>query len=343
MVDAGQARRVQRSQRAGLVRGRLTDVAVVVACGRSHHAGRSAAPRMDNLLHPLASVPFDRRLVYAAVGILLIHAAFRLLERTLPDRFHEQDARYRVRKFIALSGYVTVIFFVAVVFEDGLGNVTVALGVAGAGLVIALQDLIASFAGWIAIGVSSLYSVGHRVQIGEMKGDVIDISIMRTTLMETGSGVSGDLYTGRVLRIPNHCILKGPIFNYSQGFRFVWDEIRIVLTATSDHRLARELISRVAREQLGGYLTEARRSWKKIVDNYRLEHPPLEPTVTMIVSGGSLEFILSYVVDYAHRTAMQDALFTQIAEHISQSDGSLAWSSSGGGYRAVRQVAGASS
>ena len=297
---------------------------------------------MDALLRSLVALPLDRRLVYAAVGIFLIHVSFRLLARRLPRRFRELDRRYRVRRFIVLSGYGTVILFVALLFEDGLSHVTFALGVAGAGLVIALQDVVADFGGWIAISFSSLYSVGHRVQIGEMKGDVIDISIMRTTLMETGVGVSADLYTGRVLRIPNGFTLKGPIFNSSQGFRFVWDEIRIALTAASDHRLARELISRVAREHLGGYLSEAGRSWQQIIDNYRLENPPLEPTVTMIVSGGSLEFTLSYVVDYAHRTAMQDVLFTQIAEHIKESDGRLAWSSSQRGQPA-QPFAGASS
>jgi small-conductance mechanosensitive channel len=72
------------------------------------------------------------------------------------------------------------------------------LGVAGAGVVLALQDVIASFAGWCAIGFSRLYTVGDRVQIADTRGDVIDISILRTTMLETGNWVSGDLHNGEL-------------------------------------------------------------------------------------------------------------------------------------------------
>jgi small-conductance mechanosensitive channel len=164
-----------------------------------------------------------------------------------------------------------------------------------------------------------------------MKGDVIDISIMRTTVMETGSWVSEDLYNGRVLRIPNSYILKGPIFNFSQGFRFIWDEIKVRFTATSEPHLAREVLLRAAKENVAAYLAEAERSWKTVADNYRLENPRLEPTVSLVVSGGQLEFTLSYIVDYANRTAMKDLLFTQIVEQVMSSDGRLAWASSTSG------------
>ena len=283
---------------------------------------------METLLQRIVSLPIGTKLVCAVLGILFVHATFRLLERTLPRHFRERDARYRVRKFVVYAGYAVVILLVTILFEDRLGRISFALGVAGAGVVVALQDVIASFAGWFAIGLSNLYTIGHRIQIGDMKGDVIDISIMRTTVMETGSWVSGDLYNGRVLRIPNSYVLRGPIFNYSQGFRFVWDEIKVSLTANSDPHLAKETLLRVAKEKVAGYLAEAEISWKTVADNYRLENPPLEPTVSLVVSGGSLEFTLSYIVDYASRTAMKDLLFTQIVEEVLQSKGRLAWSAS---------------
>ena len=286
---------------------------------------------METLLQRIVSLPIGTKLVCAVLGILFVHATFRLLERTLPRHFRERDARYRVRKFVVYAGYAVVILLVTILFEDRLGRISFALGVAGAGVVVALQDVIASFAGWFAIGLSNLYTIGHRIQIGEMKGDVIDISIMRTTVMETGSWVSGDLYNGRVLRIPNSYVLRGPIFNYSQGFRFVWDEIKVSLTANSDPHLAKETLLRVAKEKVAGYLAEAEISWQRVADNYRLENPPLEPTVSLVVSGGSLEFTLSYIVDYASRTAMKDLLFTQIVEEVLQSKGRLAWSASPSG------------
>jgi len=286
---------------------------------------------METLLQRLVSLSLGTKLVCAVFGILVVHATFRLLERTLPRHFHERDARYRVRKFLVYGGYAVVILFVTVLFEDRLRRISFALGVAGAGVVVALQDVIASFAGWIAIDLSNLYTVGHRIQIGETKGDVIDISIMRTTVMETGSWVSGDLYSGRVVRIPNSYVLKGLVFNYSQGFRFVWDEVKVPLTTNSDQHLAREVLLGVAKETVVEYLAEAERSWKKVSDNFRLENPSLEPTVTLVVNSGSLEFTLSYVVDYTSRTLMKDRLFTKIVQEVTRSNGRLAWASSSSG------------
>jgi small-conductance mechanosensitive channel len=157
---------------------------------------------------------------------------------------------------------------------------------------------------------------------------VVDISVMRTTVLETGNWVSGDLYSGRVARIPNSLVLKGLVFNDSQGFRFVWDEVKIRLTAGSDHEHARQMLLRVAKETVSNYLAEAQDSWKRIVENYRIQNRPLEPTVTLQAGGGSLEFSLSYLVDYTKRTTVKDQLFTKIVDEVASSEGRLQWASS---------------
>ena len=194
---------------------------------------------------------------------------------------------------------------------------------------MALQDVLASIAGAFSIGFSKLYDVGDRVQIGDTRGDVIDIGLLRTTLMETGAWVSKDSYNGRIVRVPNSIVLKATVFNYSQGFRFIWDEIKVVFTITSECQFAREMLVRVAGEAVGGYLAEAKTSWKIISDNYQSANPPLEPTITLAVNAGSLEFGVSYVVDYDKRTTMQDQLFTRIVQEVANSNGRLEWASSG--------------
>ncbi|MGA7853308.1 MAG: mechanosensitive ion channel domain-containing protein [Candidatus Acidiferrales bacterium] len=283
---------------------------------------------MNDFLKEAVSLSLLGKCVAAVVGILFIHAAFRVLGRTLPRRFGRADARYRVRKFVVFCGYLAILLFLALLFEDRLGRLSFALGVAGAGVAVALQDVLASIAGAFAIGFSKLYAVGDRVQIGDTRGDVIDIGLLRTTLMETGNWVSKDLYNGRIARIPNSTVLKGSVFNYSQGFRFIWDEIKVVLTGTSDSQLARAMLLRVAKEAIGEYLLEAQSSWKSMSEYYQSQNPPLEPTVALVVNSGSLEFTVSYVVDYTKRTAMQDQLFTKIAEEVAGSNERLKWASS---------------
>jgi small-conductance mechanosensitive channel len=156
---------------------------------------------------------------------------------------------------------------------------------------------------------------------------VIDIGLLRTTLLETGNWVSKDMYNGRIVRVPNSAVLKGPVFNYSQGFQFIWDEIKVVFTTSSDYQFAREMLQRVAQEAIGDYLAEAQASWKAMSDYYESENPPLEPTVTLVVNSGNLEFGVSYIVDYTKRTTMQDHLFTKIVQEVANSNGRLTWSS----------------
>ena len=283
---------------------------------------------MNSLLQQAGSLSLFAKCVAALIGIVLIYGTFRLLEQTLPRRFGRADARYKVRKFIVISGYLTILLFLGLLFEDRLGRLTFAVGLVGAGVAVALQDVHASIAGAFSIGFSRLYTVGDRVQIGDTRGDVIDIGLLRTTLMETGNWVSKDLYNGRLVRIPNSTVLKGTVFNYSQGFQFIWDEIKVQFTNTSDCQFARDMLLRVAKASIGDYLIQAQESWKYISDNFRIANSPLEPIVTLVVNNASLEFGLSYVVDYTKRTAKQDELFTKIVEEVAKSNGRLQWASS---------------
>jgi small-conductance mechanosensitive channel len=283
---------------------------------------------MNDLYRQTVSLSFFAKGAAAIVGVLIIHAAFRVLEKTLPPRFGRADARYKVRKLIAFSGYLSILLFLAILFEDRLGRLSFAIGVVGAGVAVALQDVVASIAGAFSIGFSKLYAVGDRVQIGDTRGDVIDIGLLRTTLMETGNWVSQDLYNGRIARIPNSTVLRGSVFSYSQGFRFVWDEINVLFKITSDCQLAKAMLLQAANEAIGEYLVEAQSSWKVMSDNYESANPPLEPTVALVVNAGSLEFTVSYVVNYTKRTAMKDQLFTKIVEKVANSDGRLEWASS---------------
>ena len=283
----------------------------------SHHLGQL-------ILSPNLPV----KLVFAGLGMFCIFVSFRLLEHWLPRHFHERDVRYRVRKFVVFSGYVAAVLFLTVLFLDRLGRVGFALGVAGAGLVVALQDVIASLAGWIAIGFANFYKVGDRVQIGETRGDVIDVTFTRTMIVETGNGVANDLYNGRVARVPNSMVLKGTVYNYSQGFRYVWDEIKIVLTVDSDPIEARKMLLRVTCDEMAYYLDDALSSWSRVTDNFRIENVSITPTISLVVKNKTFEFTVSYVVDYANRTVMQDRLFTRIAQEVNATDGRLSWGSS---------------
>ncbi|MBN2392029.1 MAG: mechanosensitive ion channel [Anaerolineae bacterium] len=263
----------------------------------------------------------------AIVGILIIVLIVRFLQRTLSAQIKQTETRYKFRKLTTFTGYVVGVLFLLSVFVNQLGNFTVAFGIASAGIAFALQEVIASIAGWLAASFSSFYKVGDRVQLGGIKGDVIDINILRTTLMECGNWVGADLYNGRIVRIANSFIFKEPVFNYSAHFPFLWDEITVPVTYGGDYRLAREILERVAGELTQDYVPVAREAWKEVIEHYLIEEENVAPVVTMVANDNWMEFTVRYVVDYKKRRGFKDRLFTHILEAFEQTEGRVALAS----------------
>ncbi|MEP7098583.1 MAG: mechanosensitive ion channel domain-containing protein [Dokdonella sp.] len=247
-------------------------------------------------------------------------AVVKYAQRALGRYVRDVDTRYRARKVVTFLGYIVTIAVVATMFSDRLGGFTVAFGVAGAGIAFALQEVIASVAGWMAVSVGRFYSPGDRVQLGGIRGDVIDVSILRTTLMEVGEWVASDLYTGRVVRVANSVVFKDPVFNYSADFPFLWDEITLPVKYGSDWKFARNMLRRIVDEVLVGYAAEVKTSWLHMVQQYRLEEANVEPMITLRATDNWIEFTIRYVVDYRKRRWMKDHLYTRILEEVDTSD-----------------------
>jgi small-conductance mechanosensitive channel len=269
------------------------------------------------------SDPTLERIATSAVSVAAIVLLVRLLQRALASRIEDTDARYRARKAVGLAGYVAAFLAIAVIFSARLGGMTVALGVAGAGIAFALQEVIGSFAGWLALSFSSFYRAGDRVQLGGIKGDVIDIGVLRTTLMELGQWVDGDLYNGRIVRVANSFVFKEPVFNYSADFPFLWDELAVPVRHGSDPRLARQVIEQAAQEVVGDYVATASAAWRDMVRKYVIEDASVRPTVYLMVTDSWLAFTLRYVVDYRRRRSTKDALFSRILQLMDATGGQV--------------------
>ena len=145
---------------------------------------------------------------------------------------------------------------------------------------------------------------------------MIDIGVLRTTIMQIGEWVNGDAYNGRIVRVANSFVFKEPVFNYSGEFPFLWDEIMLPIKYGSDYGLARALIEGVAEEVVGDYARSAESAWEQITRRYVVEKAGVRPMVTMIANQNWIEFTLRYVVDYKARRATKDRLFVRILEEI---------------------------
>jgi small-conductance mechanosensitive channel len=278
---------------------------------------------MEEFLKKWLFDPVMGKVIAVVGGIIVITILVRVIQRSMMRYIKESDTRHRARKFITFMGYIAGIFLIATVFSNRLGGLTVALGVAGAGIAFALQEVIASVAGWLAISFGNFFKTGDRVQLGGIRGDVIDIGVIRTTLMECGQWVNGDLYNGRIVRIANSFVFKEPVFNYSSDFPFLWDEITVPVKYGSDYQLARKIFQQIAVEIVGDYSIHAKEAWKHMVKKFMIEDAKVEPMVTLIANDNWMEFTVRYVVDYKVRRSTQDQFFTRILEEIEKTGGKV--------------------
>lgn len=282
---------------------------------------------MEEKITDLLYDPTIGKLATLFIGIAVIWIIVKFIQKKLFNRIDNIDNRYRAKKFGTFIGYLITIIFITVLYSNRLGNLTVALGVAGAGIAFALQEVIASFAGWLAIMFGNFYNTGDRVQLGGIRGDVMDIGVLRTTIMETGQWVDGDLYNGRIVLIANSYIFKEPVFNYSGDFPFLWDEIKIPIQFGGNYEKAKQIFYNAGVEIAGDLSTESRDKWNLLQRKYLLENAQTEPMVSLIANDNWVEYTLRYVVRYNKRRATKTNLFTKILQDVEATNGEIKFAS----------------
>ena len=277
---------------------------------------------MENFIAFIKS-DIGRKLLIILITAFLITFIGYILKRIIPRYIENTDARYKSRKFVNFFSYGLIILVVLIIFGNQLTGLTVFIGVAGAGIAFALQEVIASIAGFIVIHSSNFYKVGDRVLLGGIKGDVIDIGFLRTSLMETGAWVDGDLYNGRMVRVANSFVFKEPVFNYSGDFPFLWDEIKIPIKTQGDFQWAEQEFLKILTEVQGDFAVAAKKDWEKLTETMRIEKAKVDPMVSMVFDENWITLTLRYVVDFKKRRMTKDLIFKKVLLAIRNSNGKV--------------------
>lgn len=272
---------------------------------------------MNNLEFWISN-PITQKAIFFVLSLCLIFFITYLLGLSAKRYVKEAKLGLHIHKWIKRISYIITFLVFITIFSDKLGGLPIFLGAFGVGIAFALQELITSFAGWIAIAIGKFYHIGDRVELGGIKGDVIDISVLRTTLMEVGEWVEADLNTGRIVRIANSFIFKEPVFNYTSNFPFLWDEIKIPISHGSDYTLTREILQKIAYEISEPTIKEAIASWNEAKQSYFIDEVSLNPQTTIKITDNWLEFTLRYIVEYHKRRYTKDLLFTHILDSLKE-------------------------
>lgn len=267
--------------------------------------------------------PLFRNIALVFILFVVVYILTRVVNKGVFKVVKDNNSKYRFKKLTNFFGYLVFIIGLLFIFNAKLSGIGTALGVAGAGIAFALQEVIVSVAGYITIHTSNFFKVGDRVKLGGIKGDVIDIGILRTTLMEIGDWVNGDLYNGKMVRVANSFVFKEPVFNYSGDFPFLWDEISVPVKTNSDYEYAQKIFHEILLDEVGEFSNTSQLAWDQMIGKYSLENAKVQPAVSASFDENWITFTLRYVVDYKSRRGTKSILYERILKAIKSSEGKV--------------------
>lgn len=258
----------------------------------------------------------------ASVQFLVIVLAIYLLGILIISLINRQIKNLRKRhnaRKITLYATILAILTLSVVFWlESAKPVAVVVSIVGAGIVVALQDVILCFAGWILIILKRPFTVGDRVEIGSVKGDVIDVRMFQTALLEVGNWVSAEQSTGRVVHIPNSSVFKDKVFNYTKGFEFIWNEVKVTITFESNWQKAKEILLRHANPEIDKIQPKVQFSIEKMAQQYMIHYEKFTPIIYVNIVNHGIELNLRYLTEVRERRMTEDRIFRAVLEDFAE-------------------------
>ncbi|WP_340156643.1 mechanosensitive ion channel family protein [uncultured Winogradskyella sp.] len=267
--------------------------------------------------------PLAMSIIKFVIVLLVVLFAIQLIRRYLKKKIANTVIRYKAQKGIEILGYTLLVILAIIYFSGSIKDFTIIIGLFTAGMAFTLQELILSIAGSVYIFLVKVYKPGDRIEINGIKGDVIDVDSIYTTMMEIGEWVSSDNYTGRIVKLSNAFVFKGPIYNYSQDFPFIWDEFNLPIRYGSDIDLAKSIIIKIASETLSEYTANSKHDWEKVVNKYYIEDAQIDPTLAISLTDNWIQFNLKYIVDFKKRRYIKHLLNDKIRVEIEKTNGKI--------------------
>ena len=262
--------------------------------------------------------------IYSIILSLLIPVGawiiYRILKRIIKRQIKDVTQRHSLRALTRNIIFVTAIILIILVWLRPQQNMAVIIGLIVAGIILASQSAISSFGGYLLIVSSNLYGIGDRISINDVTGDVMDIGFMRTTIMEIGQWVGADQYTGRIVTISNKALYDNPIFNYTRHWGYLWDEIMIPVTYSSDWRRASDIMSQLGNKHTAELQDDAEAKLTRLVDRFPLKQTTVEPSIYFVMTDNWIEITLRFVVDAQERRKVKAQLNRELLQQFEEEE-----------------------
>jgi small-conductance mechanosensitive channel len=263
-------------------------------------------------------LPYPVPIVGSIITIVVAAVLYGLAVAYTNRRFQDARERYRRRNFFTTVVVFAAIFAVTILWARTLKQTGTFLGLIGAGLAVALRQPLLSMAGRLAIFSGHMYTAGDRIEIQKMVGDVIDIGFFYTRMLEIGSWISGDQYSGRILLIPNSIIFGSPILNYTQYLSCIWDEVHLPITYKSNLERAIKILTAVGGEYTKEFLKDAQRELDEMKRKFLVPQVEFQPVVYVKVTSNWVQLTMRYVVEAKKRRAASSYIYKEIFSKVQQ-------------------------
>ena len=214
----------------------------------------------------------------------------------------------------------TVTILIGMVWVPALKQFGAFLGLIAAGLAIALKDPITNMAGWLFIMIRKPFVLGDRVQVGIHTGDIIDIRLFQFTMLEIGNWVEADQSTGRIIHLPNGKVFLEPQANYSSGFEYIWNEIKVLITFESNWLKAKNLLEEIIAKQTKDIDIKAQKEIAEASKNYMIYYKNLTPIVYTSVKDSGVLLTIRYLCNPRRRRGSENDIWENILMQLSKHD-----------------------
>lgn len=260
------------------------------------------------------SFSVQSKIVYSFIALIVIIILRRITVKIFLQRKVEVKERYYYTNAIKYTYSVLLIIILITIWFSEFRSIATFLGLVGAALTIALRDPILNLAGWVFILARQPFKIGDRIQIGEQRGDVIDIRLFQFTLNEIGNWVEADQSTGRIIHIPNGKVFSDSQANYSQGFSHIWNELNVTITFESDWRLAKKLCTDILNSHSEQLTENARKSLIEVSKKYMILYSKLTPIVYTKVKDSGVCLYMRYLVDPKKRRTSENLIWEDVLD-----------------------------
>jgi small-conductance mechanosensitive channel len=253
-----------------------------------------------------------RCLLWILLVIVAVYLADRLIEHLFTGISAENkriDTLRAVVKFAAQAVGAVVILFI--IFGMPTQTTTV-LGLAGAGLTVAMKDFIVAFFGWFVLMGRNGIRVGDWVEINGVSGEVVEIGLLKTILLETGNWTDSSHPTGRRVSFVNSFAIEGHFFNFTTSGQWMWDEIEVAVPAGQDPYPVIDGVQTLVEKETAENAAIAEAEWQQATTRYRAKALSATPAINVVPTGGGIKVSVRYITRayerHETRKRLNDAL-----------------------------------